>query len=161
MQKQQITALLGAILLLSGPNTLFAQQAVEDALSAQNASLQTSKDVQERIDTLDDETRDLLFSFRSTLSQVEDLNAYNDQLEQLVATQRVEVADFENLMSTKSRVSYENIIRTWQPTPGSTRSMDTNAYLACCIARKHSISSESGSGGQSQRYCSTALRPLR
>lgn len=95
MQKQQITALLGAILLLSGPNALFAQQTVEDALSAQNASLQTSKDVQERIDTLDDETRDLLFSFRSTLSQVEDLNAYNDQLEQLVATQRVEVADFE------------------------------------------------------------------
>ena len=47
------------------------------------------------IDALDDDTRDLLFEFRSTTSQVEDLNAYNDQLEKLVATQRVEVADYE------------------------------------------------------------------
>ena len=95
MQKKQITALLGVVMLLSSSPALFAQQAVEDALSAQNASLQTSVDVQARIDTLDDETRDLLFDFRSTMSQVEDLNAYNDQLEQLVATQRVEVADYE------------------------------------------------------------------
>jgi len=95
MQKKKITALLGVVMLLSSSHALFAQQAVEDALSAQNASLQTSVDVQARIDTLDDETRDLLFEFRSTMSQVEDLNAYNDQLEQLVATQRVEVADYE------------------------------------------------------------------
>ncbi len=95
MQKQQIAALLGVVTLFSSSNALFAQQAVEDALGAQNASLQTSIDVQKRIDTLDDETRDLLFDFRSTMSQVEDLNAYNDQLEQLVATQRVEVADYE------------------------------------------------------------------
>ncbi len=95
MRKQQINVLLGVVILFSSSNGLFAQQTVEDALSAQNASLKTSVDVQERINTLDDETRDLLFDFRSTMSQVGDLNAYNDQLEQLVATQRVEVADYE------------------------------------------------------------------
>ncbi len=67
MQKQQIAALLGVVTLFSSSNALFAQQAVEDALGAQNASLQTSVDVQKRIDTLDDETRDLLFDFRSTM----------------------------------------------------------------------------------------------
>lgn len=95
MQRLQLTALLGAGILLSGSSGLFAQQAIEGAIDTQNASLQTSVDVQKRIDALDDQTRDLLFNFRSTMSQVEDLDAYNDQLEQLVATQRVEIADYE------------------------------------------------------------------
>lgn len=95
MQRQSVTALLGVVIMFSSSNGLFAQQAVESAMSAQNSSLQTSIDVQERINALDDETRDLLFEFRSTMSQVQDLDAYNDQLEQLVATQRVEVADYE------------------------------------------------------------------
>ena len=95
MQRQSVTALLGVVIMFSSSSGLFAQQAVESVMSAQNSSLQTSIDVQERIDALDDETRDLLFEFRSTMSQVQDLDAYNDQLEQLVATQRVEVADYE------------------------------------------------------------------
>ena len=95
MQRQLLARLLSVVVLFSITDGLFAQQAVERALDAQGASLQTSADVQERIDALDDDTRDLLFEFRSTTSQVEDLNAYNDQLEQLVATQRVEVADYE------------------------------------------------------------------
>jgi len=95
MQRPQIAALLSAVVLFVGSSDLLAQQAVEAALDTQNASLQTSVDVQKRIDALDDETRDLLFEFRSTLSQVEDLTAYNDQLELLVGTQRVEIADYE------------------------------------------------------------------
>lgn len=95
MQRIQIAALCGAVVLFAGWTDLLAQQGAKEALNTQNASLQTSVDVQKRIDALDDETRDLLFEYRSTLSQVEDLTAYNDQLEQLVGTQRVEVADFE------------------------------------------------------------------
>lgn len=95
MQKVQIAALCGAVILFTGFKEPLAQEGAKEALDAQNASLQTSVDVQKRIDALDDETRDLLFEYRSTLSQVEDLTAYNDQLEQLVGTQRVEIADFE------------------------------------------------------------------
>lgn len=95
MQRPQLAALFCAIVLLSGSNGLLAQQTAEDALDTQNASLKTSADVQRRINSLDDETRDLLNDFRSTMAQVEDLGAYNDQLEQLVATQRVEIADYE------------------------------------------------------------------
>lgn len=95
MQRSLVTALLSAVVFFLYASGLFAQQAVENALNTQNASLQTSVDVQKRINSLDDDTRDLLNDFRSTMSQVGDLNAYNDQLEQLVATQRVEIADYE------------------------------------------------------------------
>ena len=95
MQRLQQVAPLAAIVFLLSSNVVFAQQAVENAVKAQDASLQTSIDVQNRINALDDKTRDLLNEFRSTMSQVGDLNAYNDQLEQLVATQHVEIADYE------------------------------------------------------------------
>lgn len=95
MQKPQLVALLGAIILLSDACVLLAQQSATDALDAQDSSLQNSADSQKRIDALDDTTRDLLNEYRSTLSQVQDLDAYNEQLDRLVATQRVEIADYE------------------------------------------------------------------
>ena len=95
MQRPQLLALLAAAISIVSSGDLVAQQSAEDALEAQDASLQTSIDVQKRINSLDDETRDLLNDYRSTMSQVGDLNAYNDQLDQLVATQRVEIADYE------------------------------------------------------------------
>ncbi len=71
------------------------EQQLGDALEAQSQSLETSVDVQNRINALDDETREMLNEYRQTMSQVTDLAAYNEQLERLVATQRVELADFE------------------------------------------------------------------
>ena len=68
---------------------------VQDAIDAQADSLQTSIDAQTRINELDDQTREMLNEYRRTMSQVADLDAYNEQLERLVATQRVELADFE------------------------------------------------------------------
>lgn len=75
--------------------TAAAQEQLQDAISAQSQSLQTSVDVQHRVNALDDETREMLNEYRQTMSQVTDLVAYNEQLERLVATQRVELADFE------------------------------------------------------------------
>ncbi len=68
---------------------------VDDALSIQQESQRTSAEVQSRINALDDETREMLNEYRQTMSQVEDLRAYNQQLERLVATQNVEMADYE------------------------------------------------------------------
>jgi hypothetical protein len=70
-------------------------QEVGDALDAQSQSLQTSVDVQNRVNALDDDTREMLNEYRQTMSQITDLGAYNEQLERLVATQRVEIADYE------------------------------------------------------------------
>lgn len=71
------------------------QEQVQEALDLQDQSLAASADIQRRIDALDDETRKMLREYRQTTSQVQDLTAYNEQLERLVATQRVELADFE------------------------------------------------------------------
>ena len=72
-----------------------AQQQVQGAVDTQLGSQAASVEVQERINALDDETREMLNEYRDTMSQVNDLLAYNQQLERLVATQNVEIADFE------------------------------------------------------------------
>jgi len=72
-----------------------AQEQVQDAINTQAASQQASAEVQDRIDRLDDETRGMLNEYRQTMSQVSELDAYNLQLERLVATQNVELADYE------------------------------------------------------------------
>ena len=98
---------LGSALLLTGSLAL-AQQSVDDAMQVQTGSLSTSADVQRRIDELDDNTREMLEEYRATMSQVQDLAAYNEQLEKLVMTQRVELADYErqfqDIEITKRRI---------------------------------------------------------
>lgn len=72
-----------------------AQQEVQEAIDTQTATQQASVEVQQRINELDDKTREMLNEFRVTMSQVSDLEAYNQQLERLVTTQNVELADYE------------------------------------------------------------------
>ena len=101
--------IIAIAVFLGGAVAASAQEAqVEDAISAQSQSLQTSIDVQNRINALDDETRAMLNEYRQTMSQITDLEDYNDQLERLVGTQRVELADFERQFNeievTKRRI---------------------------------------------------------
>ena len=81
--------------MLLGVAATAPAQELQDALATQSQSLQTSVEVQNRVNALDDETRSMLNEYRQTMSQITDLNAYNEQLERLVATQRVELADYE------------------------------------------------------------------
>jgi hypothetical protein len=82
-----------AIYLL--PIDSIAQEGLPDALAAQTASQKASAEVQERVNALDDQTREMLNEYRQTMAQIEDLESYNRQLERLVATQNVEMADYE------------------------------------------------------------------
>lgn len=68
---------------------------LQDGIAAQAQSQQAAAAVQERINALDDETRQMLNEYRQTMSQIADLSAYNEQLEGLVATQNVEMAEYE------------------------------------------------------------------
>ena len=85
-----------------------AQQSVEQAVDVEAESIEASAGVQQRIDQLDDATRQMLEEYRQAMAQVSDLNAYNDQLERLVSTQRVELADYERQFNdievTKRRI---------------------------------------------------------
>jgi hypothetical protein len=83
------------VAVVMSPVVAPGQEQVQEALEMQNQSLAASADIQRRIDALDDETRKMLREYRQTTTQVQDLTAYNEQLERLVATQRVEIADFE------------------------------------------------------------------
>lgn len=80
-------------LALAGPAG--AQDTVDDALNVQQESIEAARDAQKRIDALDDQTREMLNEYRQTMAQVQDLAAYNEQLQRLIGTQRVEMADFE------------------------------------------------------------------
>lgn len=74
---------------------VIAQEQVQEAIDTQTAVQAASIEVQRRIDELDDQTREMLNEYRLTMAQVTDLEAYNQQLERLVATQNVELADYE------------------------------------------------------------------
>jgi hypothetical protein len=93
MRRLLPTTLVVAVVM--SPVVAPGQEQVQEALEMQNQSLAASADIQRRIDALDDETRKMLREYRQTTTQVQDLTAYNEQLERLVATQRVEIADFE------------------------------------------------------------------
>jgi len=86
--------LLGACVTVAAGFAL-AQESVQQAIDTQTASQRASADVQRRINELDDNTQEMLNEYRTTMAQVADLEAYNHQLERLVATQNVELADFE------------------------------------------------------------------
>ncbi|MGI9272128.1 MAG: DUF3450 domain-containing protein [Woeseiaceae bacterium] len=68
---------------------------VQEVVDVQTESQDSSAAVQRRINELDDDTREMLNEYRQTMAQITDLDAYNQQLEGLVATQKVELADFE------------------------------------------------------------------
>jgi len=80
-------------LVCSAPT--FAQPGIDDTLDLQEESLQASIEIQQRINALDDETREQLNEYREAAAQSEELGSYNRQLTQLVNAQNVELADFE------------------------------------------------------------------
>ena len=93
MRPPQSLLPIGSLLLSLAVTGAHAQDPVRQAMDVQTGSLEASAEVQRRIDGLDDQTRDALNEYRQTMAQVTDLAAYNEQLQGLVSTQRVELAD--------------------------------------------------------------------
>lgn len=95
MNPISIQSLLCMVILSISVSSAAAQEALQEAVEEQAATQQASAATQSRIDALDDEARDILNEYRQTMSQISDLEAYNLQLDRLVATQNVELADYE------------------------------------------------------------------
>ena len=89
-----LSAFVGLAVCIA-PVALIAQEGIPKAISAQAASQEASGEIQQRVNALDDETREMLNEYRQTMVQIEDLESYNHQVERLVATQNVEMADYE------------------------------------------------------------------
>ncbi len=95
MSTRPILLILISPLALILATAVIAQEQVQEAIDTQMVTQAANAKVQQRINALDDDTREMLNEYRLTMSQVSDLEAYNLQLERLVATQNVELADFE------------------------------------------------------------------
>ena len=108
MKPKRPLLMSGGLLLALFAGIASAQEAVRDAIDIQQQSIEASASTQQRINALDESTRDMLNEYRQVMSQVADLAAYNEQLQGLVATQRVEIAEYEikfnDIEVTKRRI---------------------------------------------------------
>ncbi|MEM7053423.1 MAG: DUF3450 domain-containing protein [Pseudomonadota bacterium] len=84
-------------LIAAGFGTFFLQlstptfaQTVDEALQEHEQMQQTLRASQARIDDLDDQTLDMLAEYRSELRRLEDLNSYNENLQELLNSQVAE-----------------------------------------------------------------------
>ena len=71
------------------------QDTPRSLVKKQMATQQAGAELQNRINALDDQASEMLNEYRQAETQINDLVAYNQQLERLVATQNVELADYE------------------------------------------------------------------
>ena len=91
----RLCCLLGIWLVPSFTYAGALDQAVDQQVQTDIAAQRT----QQQIDSLDDETRELLAEYRSVLNQKESLAAYNSQLEQLVSSQQDELVLIEEQLA--------------------------------------------------------------
>lgn len=78
--------------IVSKADTSTLNKAVDTQLKVEVAAQKS----QQRIDALDDESRQMLAEYRAMLRQTESLNAYNNQLEKLVESQKNELVSIES-----------------------------------------------------------------
>ncbi|MCO5787808.1 hypothetical protein DHB74_15710 [Pseudomonas sp. G11-1] len=90
------------IFLLAGllPAMALAQGAAESALAEGEALMTEAQRSQQRIDQLDDATREALSRYRQAIQQKDQLAEYNEQLSKMVESQRSELADLQAQLST-------------------------------------------------------------
>ncbi|MFA5678075.1 MAG: DUF3450 domain-containing protein [Pseudomonas sp.] len=84
--------------LLSG--SALAQSAGEQALNESEALMTDAQRSQQRIDQLDDATREALNRYRHAIQQKDQLAGYNAQLAEMVETQRRELDDLQAQLAT-------------------------------------------------------------
>lgn len=90
------------IVLLAGllPFTALAQSTAERALDEGEALMSDAQRSQQRIDQLDEATRDALRRYRHAIEQKQQLAGYNHQLQEMVVAQREELEDLQAQLAT-------------------------------------------------------------
>ncbi|WP_150305985.1 DUF3450 domain-containing protein [Pseudomonas saliphila] len=88
------------LILACMPGALLAQDAGDQALSESERLMGEARDSQQRIDALDDATRDALQRYRQAIQQREQLGDYNKQLAEMVQTQRGELESLQTQLAS-------------------------------------------------------------
>jgi hypothetical protein len=89
IQQRWGVALAAALLLASATAPA---QTLAQAVDARTSGNKEGVESQRRIDTLSEETDKMLTEYRATLKQIDALRIYNGQMEQLIASQDIEMA---------------------------------------------------------------------
>lgn len=97
------------LLFLFMPSVVTADPApLKKVIKSQIQVDQAAKQSQQKIDKLDDESAQMLAEYRSLLRQTESLQAYNDQLDKLVGSQKNELESItqqlENIETTQREI---------------------------------------------------------
>ncbi len=104
----RISRMAGGLLALSLTLPAVAQtDTVSRAIDATAQSQRASAQSQQRIDTLDDQTRALLERYRAALWQSQQLNVYAEQLDQLVSGQQAERESLKRQLVEMERTERE------------------------------------------------------
>ena len=88
-----ITAALCLLSVIASGNA-FAQS-LDDVLGVRASTTQDGRKSQNKIDTISDQTRDLLTQFKQVMKIVDGLRIYNEQQERLIRSQERELAELE------------------------------------------------------------------
>jgi len=93
-QSMKISPACGWVLvgLLFAATSANAQDAVGQAIDAAAEANQEAAAAQQRVDALATDTKTMTEEYRQVAARTEDLKAYNDQVEKMLATQRGELA---------------------------------------------------------------------
>lgn len=83
--------------VLFNPVLTYAEQ-ISRALKITVDTNKTAKDSQEKIDKLDEKTRQMLEAYRAAIKETESLRIYNKQLNDLIASQEKEACSLEKQM---------------------------------------------------------------
>ncbi len=99
---------IAAAVLLAAASAAFAQnEALERAVTTAESTQRASIASQDRIDKLDDQTKDLLERYRAATWQAQQLNVYAEQLAQLTAGQDAERASLQRQLVEMERTERE------------------------------------------------------
>lgn len=93
----RVVLLLLAVML---PAAGWAQDATERALAESEALVREAQGSQQRIEQLDDATREALLRYRQALQQREQLAEYNSRLAAMVTAQKTELQSLEGQLSS-------------------------------------------------------------
>lgn len=91
MQSKQMIKRSWPVACLIALPLMAAAGALDEAIDTQVDTDIAAQESQEKIDNLADETTDMVAEYRDVLRQTQSLQAYNDQLEKLVDSQRSEL----------------------------------------------------------------------
>ena len=70
---------------------IYAQEIVDETIGSQVSASSISQEAQLKVDSLDDESKEIYYEYKDTIAEYKSLKTYDDQLQQIINAQNDEV----------------------------------------------------------------------